>query len=321
MRNVPNYISDYYGSAAIWFVAEVVDTTGDRSRVRIRVFGVHGANIVAGDCPWAVVTYPVTGGQLGSGSIGHNLEVGSWVLGIFADGHDYQQPVIISVIPGGAGSGVPRGQDSENFLKNQGSAGISSFDVDSITITGDSGPEKVYNSLFSGLNVAGIAGTKLHMLASAFVGVLQVESGVSLNPVIVNTSSGAYGIAQWLSSDRIIRRGGNRFLPQDAGGGPFPTTLAGQVSYMWFELKGRERGAYRKWISATTLQEAVVGACMFERAEEWHPDRSGKYFLDISHPNFARRFNFAQQAYEKLTYQPPRRDGRTPLAVTIGAPS
>lgn len=321
MRNVPNYVSDYYGSTAIWFIAEVVDTTGDRSRVRVRVFGVHGTNIAAGDCPWAVVTYPVTGGQLGSGSLGHNLEVGSWVVGIFADGHDYQQPVILSVVPGGVGSGVPRSQDTENFLKDQGSAGISSFDVDSITITGDSGPEKAYNSLFSGLVDTGISATKLHMLASAFVGVLQLESGTGIDPAATNPSSGAFGIAQWLSSDRIVRRGGDRFLPQDAGGGPFPTTLAGQISYLWFELRGRERGAYRKWISATNLLEAVVGASMFERAEEWHPNISGRYFLDISHPNFKRRLAFAQTAYEKLTYQPPRRDGRTPLAISIGAPS
>ncbi len=68
---------DFYGDKFRWFVGVVKDVGDDRSRVRVRIFGIHHTEdttrVSDGDLPWATVLYPTTGGQTSGGNSSHNL--------------------------------------------------------------------------------------------------------------------------------------------------------------------------------------------------------------------------------------------------------
>ena len=63
-------------------------------------------SISDGDLPWAMVLLPTTSaGHSGIGMNKHGLLPESWVYGIFMDGKNAQQPLIIGTIAGGPGQG------------------------------------------------------------------------------------------------------------------------------------------------------------------------------------------------------------------------
>ena len=122
-------MDDFYGDRFRWFVGVVKDIGDDRSRVRVRIFGIHHTEDVTkvsdGDLPWALVLYPTTGGQASSGNASHNLTSGSWVVGFFMDGIDSQQPIVIGSINGGAEStnSSPAENTGTNPSNNNGTGG------------------------------------------------------------------------------------------------------------------------------------------------------------------------------------------------------
>lgn len=79
-----------------FFIGVVENNVDERKegRVQVRVFGVHGTidEIPTLDLPWAIV---LTGG----GSQFAAVPLNSWVFGVFIDGRDAQQPLVIGVIP------------------------------------------------------------------------------------------------------------------------------------------------------------------------------------------------------------------------------
>ncbi|ACA21243.1 hypothetical protein M446_7019 (plasmid) [Methylobacterium sp. 4-46] len=76
-------------------------------------------------------------------------------------------------------------------------------------------------------------------------------------PTSVNPRSGAFGIAQWLSRDRLAPIRGN-------------TDFDAQLRHALHELHTTERRALAKLNSAKTPFEAATGASMFERAEGYN---------------------------------------------------
>lgn len=79
-----------------WFIGVVENNLDQRheGRVQVRAFGVHGTidEVPTADLPWAIV---LTQGGFDFAAIPMN----SWVFGMFVDGRDAQQPIIIGVIP------------------------------------------------------------------------------------------------------------------------------------------------------------------------------------------------------------------------------
>lgn len=76
-------------------------------RVRVRIFGYHTDDLSAlpsNKLPWAQVLIPPPGivGGIGQSPLG--LKEGMWVLGLFLDGPDAQEPVVWGVLPGIAGT-------------------------------------------------------------------------------------------------------------------------------------------------------------------------------------------------------------------------
>ena len=103
----------------IWWIGQVVDQTqwagnfgghptetteeqkGFGFRYKVRIMGYHTASpsdLPDEDLPWASVLLPVTAGTSGGAQGTPNLRQGDFVQGIFLDGEDGQQPVIIGVL-------------------------------------------------------------------------------------------------------------------------------------------------------------------------------------------------------------------------------
>lgn len=85
----------------LFFVGVVEGSIDERleGRVRVRAFGVHGTidQVPTEDLPWAICVkgdYDPNG-TCGSGLPGEN----SWVFGVFLDGRDAQQPMVLGLIP------------------------------------------------------------------------------------------------------------------------------------------------------------------------------------------------------------------------------
>lgn len=96
----------------MWFMGVVEDRDDPKQcgRVRVRVFGVHTENkssLPTADLPWATVMLPTTSSGVGGfGDSMHGLIPGSWVIGFWRDGDDYQDPIVIGSI-GGISSSAP----------------------------------------------------------------------------------------------------------------------------------------------------------------------------------------------------------------------
>jgi hypothetical protein len=83
-----------------WFFGFVEDLNdpNELGQVRVRVPNIHG-NMPTDNLPWATLVNPVTSASLlevGVSPIG--LKVGSMVFGFFADGREYNIPVILGSI-------------------------------------------------------------------------------------------------------------------------------------------------------------------------------------------------------------------------------
>lgn len=206
--------AQYYGDETRWFVG-VVESVNDplkQGRVRVRIFGVHSANISdipASALPWAQVVAPITqAGTSGVNGTPVGLKASAQVFGMFLDGKHSQIPLVIGSIPKVDGpapnphhtgwSGVARpGQPpilTGDALHNSGGRSVAAM-----TFKGGSNPEKVYNVLEEGFRIdMGLKNSR--ELAAGFVGNFMSESGSNLNYLVHNTSGkapGALGIAQW----------------------------------------------------------------------------------------------------------------------------
>lgn len=80
----------------LFFIGVIENNVDPRKegRVQVRAFGVHGTNeqVPSDMLPWAIVVQ-------GNYNPNNVPKVNSWVLGIFLDGRDAQEPMVIGLIP------------------------------------------------------------------------------------------------------------------------------------------------------------------------------------------------------------------------------
>ena len=83
-----------------WFIGEVKDIndTKNLNRVRVHAYGYYDGVVNNGDYPWATVMMPTTSASIKGNGGNHHLEVGSWVVGFFADGPSAQDPIVMGSI-------------------------------------------------------------------------------------------------------------------------------------------------------------------------------------------------------------------------------
>ena len=303
---------DFYGDRFRWFVGVVKDIGDDRSRVRVRIFGIHHTEDVTkvsdGDLPWALVLYPTTGGQASSGNASHNLTPGSWVVGFFMDGIDSQQPIVIGSINGGAEStnsspaennGTNPSNGSNPSNGNDNTTNPSTGTGNSSQLTGGTNVQKVYNFFWQKLKEEGAYSGDLKSIVSAIVGNLQGESGQNINPQAYNANdkgAPSAGIAQWRNGK------GGRMIPflKFCGintlvtGGNLPP-LEKQLDYMWHELHTSERSAFNKLIVSTTVQDAVAGMIYYERDDSYQKT-NGVWMVNRNGKSYQNKLRYARNA-------------------------
>lgn len=94
------------GEEFIWWYGVVEDRSDplQLGRVRVRCYGWHTDNkseLPTEDLPWAQPIQPITSSA--SNEVGRSptgIQIGSWVVGFFADGKEAQKPVIMGTIAG-----------------------------------------------------------------------------------------------------------------------------------------------------------------------------------------------------------------------------
>jgi len=303
--------SDYYGKNNAWFVGVVEDLIDD-AYCRVRVYGIHPIDRIAVPTemlPPALIIYPVTGGQVNSGAISHNIQVDSWVIGFWADWPKCQQPIVTGCVQGTdysmstyrsqGGEFVEQGDEGNATPGDDGTGGVDTSQT--TNIPGGSNVQKTYNYVTSRLNTEGFGGN-VHLQVSALCGVLMLETP-NINPQVVGGYKGrAWGICQWLGTRReqLFRKYGRT------------KRLDQQLDFMWWELNNTERRAKELWLRATNLPDAVAGFCMFERAEEVQNGR-----VNRAHGNFKKRLQYAYQVYNsmkstgEISTSTPQTGGRT----------
>lgn len=314
-------MDDFYGDRFRWFVGVVKDIGDDRSRVRVRIFGIHHTEDVTkvsdGDLPWALVLYPTTGGQASSGNASHNLTSGSWVVGFFMDGIDSQQPIVIGSINGGAEStnSSPAENTGTNPSNNNGTGGqtnngsgtalLAVGTNDSSQLTGGTNVQKVYNFFWQKLTQEGAYSGDLKCIVSAIVGNLQGESGQNIDPQSYNANdkgAPSAGIAQWRNGK------GGRMIPflrfcginTLVGKGNLPP-LEKQLDYMWHELHTSEKSAFNKLIVSTTIQDAVAGMIYFERDDSYQKI-NGVWMVNRNGKSYQNKLRYARNILSSMSY-------------------
>lgn len=311
-------VDDFYGDKFRWFVGVVKDIGDDRSRVRVRIFGIHHTEDVEkvsdGDLPWALVLYPTTGGQTTAGNASHNLMPGAWVVGFFCDGIDSQQPIVFGVINGGMESmnSTPKQNTNTDPLSPTQSTSTPSSNVNDSTgspsttqLTGDSNVQKVYNYFWEKIKQEGSYSGDLKSIVAAICGNLQGESGQNINPQAYNPNDKgepSYGIAQWRAGKY------DRYTPLLKFCGitaevrpPNLPPLEKQLDFMWHELHTSERSAYNKLITSTTIQDAVSGIIFFER-DDSYKKIGGSWTVDRNGSSYKRKLENARKIFSSLSF-------------------
>jgi hypothetical protein len=301
---------DFYGDRFRWWVGVVKQVADDRARVRVRIFGIHptenNEKVSDGDLPWALVLYPTTGSQTSGGNLSHNLVNGSWVVGMFADGVDSQQPIILGVVNGGQGS-INSSSSPEGVNTSQGSSPInvpSSRDSAPSTtqLTGSDNAKKAYNYFWERIAKEGSATGDKKILCAAIVGNLQIESGNNIDPQAYNPNDkGAVsaGIAQW-QKDRLInlcRFCGLGVVPQKGGLPP----LEQQLDFIWHEFHSPEKRAYGKLLGSTSLEDAVVAMIYYERDASYQKI-GGAWTVNTTSPFYTKKLIQAQKVLSSFSY-------------------
>jgi len=307
---------DFYGDRFRWFVGVVQQVGDDRSRVRVRVFGVHRTTdlikIPNDALPWAMVLYPTTGGQTSGGNVSHGLTVGTWVVGFFSDGIDSQQPIVVGVINGGQGSmnNSPRPTNSigTGSTTTPGTSKPTTTPQDATPpsttqLTGNDNQTKAYNYFWEQISTEGAVSGDIKIIVSAIIGNLIVESNIDPQSYNGNDRGEAsMGIAQWRGGkyDRVtplLRFCGitGQVAP------PNLPSLQQQLDYVWYELHTSERSSYNRLLVSTTIQDATAAMIYYERDASYQKI-NGVWTVNRESPYYLKKLSKARMVLSSMSY-------------------
>lgn len=325
---------DFYGDKFRWWIGTVQDIGDDRSRVRVRIFGIHKTEdfekIPNDFLPWAMVLYPTTGGQTSSGNVSHGLKVGTWVVGFFVDGQDSQQPIVMGVINGGPGSinNSPSGQGTSNDSREVSNP-AGSYNVPVVAgggqgtdnyvmtptnqLSGGNNAQKVYNYFWERITKEGSATGDIKAMCAAIVGNFQIESASdSINVQAYNKNDSdsrgnreeSIGIAQWRGGkfDRITPF--LKFCGVSAQVRPpnLPP-LEQQLDFVWHEFHTTEMSAYGKLLVASTIQDATAAIIYYERDASYRQINGvGPWVVDRNSEYYQKKLNKARKVFSSFSY-------------------
>lgn len=258
----------------------------------VREFG-QGVNgdagaISNGDLPWTPVLLPTTSAGIGGVGVNqHNLQVGSWVFGIFADPDDMQLPLILGTISGGPGGGTSGGSGTTSGSSTD-TSGTATQNVTLTAAQKSANTEQVWKKLIS------MGYTPVQ--AAGIMGNLEVESP-GFNTRAVGDGGKARGIAQW-HPDRF---GPLQRYASSKNADAYDLNI--QLEFVKKELETNESKAGRLLANATTPEDAASAFCAFERPKGYVNAPMGQ---DGSRgvPSIGRRRGLARAFYNQFTSQP-----------------
>lgn len=257
----------FYGDNTRWFIGTVLRNTGDPlelGRLKVRIVGIHdNPEIQDADLPWASVLIPTTEVGLMYGR-GPRIGVGSQVMGIFLDGAQSQQPLVIGSIPytltpteTQIRQGAERGGSFEEdyaSVRERGepsSTGSEEYFQNIPTAAGNSKTEQSFNWFISD-----IGGAYTPEQSAGIVGNLIVESANFADDVISTQRRGdggqAHGIAQWHPARW------NPFLDFCRRQRFNPYTLSSQLQWVTLELNSTESSAKSALQNTSRADHAAI---------------------------------------------------------------
>ncbi len=247
--------SGFYGDTTRWFIGTVVRNTGDPlelGRLKIRIVGIHdNPEIGDADLPWASVVLPTTEVGMTYGR-GVRIGVGNQVFGIFLDGQQSQQPLVLGSIPHTLAptetqirQGAERGGSTdEDYAREYEQGG-------EIVIAGNSKIEQAFNWFISE-----VGGGYTAEQSAGIVGNLMAESGDFADDVISTQRRGdggrAHGIAQWHPARW------NPFLDWCRRNNQNPYTFGSQLRWVTLELDSTESRSKAALESITLADHAAI---------------------------------------------------------------
>ena len=101
---IPNRYTEFYGDNTRWFIGVVKNIKDplELGRVQVKIFGIHDGEPVPipdEDLPYAQVVMPISeGGVKGLGNT-VGIQVNARVFGIFLDGKNSQDPLVLGSLP------------------------------------------------------------------------------------------------------------------------------------------------------------------------------------------------------------------------------
>jgi hypothetical protein len=257
----------FYGDTTRWFIGTVIRNTGDPlelGRLKVRIVGIHdNPEIQDADLPWASVVVPTTEVGILHGR-GPRIGVGAQVVGIFLDGPQSQQPLVIGSIPytltptetqirQGAERGGSFEEDYASVRERgePGTTGSAEYFQNIPTPAGNSKVEQAFNWFISE-----IGGGYTPEQSAGIVGNLIVESANFADNVISTQRRGdggrAHGIAQW-HPDRW-----NPFLDLCRRENLDPYTLVSQLLWVTKELDSSESRAKAALQNTSRADHAAI---------------------------------------------------------------
>lgn len=98
---IPSRYQDFYGDETRWFVGTVVSVKDpiELGRIKVRIMGVHGSEILDEHLPFAQTVLPVTEGGTNGLGIHTGIQVNARVFGVFLDGKNSQLPLVLGSMP------------------------------------------------------------------------------------------------------------------------------------------------------------------------------------------------------------------------------
>jgi len=264
--------SGFYGDTMRWFIGTVIRNTGDPlelGRLKIRIVGIHdNPEIEDADLPWASVVIPTTEVGMTHGR-GPRIGPGNQVFGIFLDGPQSQQPLVIGSIPYTLIPTQPqirqaaeRGSSfEENYAREYEEGGTAASErvlSGGASIAGNGKVEQAFNWFVSEVGggytaeqSAGIVGNLMHESANFADDVIRAERR--------GDNGQAHGIAQWHPPRW------NPFLDWCRRNQQDPYTLASQLRWVTLELDSTES---RSKAALENVSSADHAAIVFMRRYE-----------------------------------------------------
>lgn len=301
--------TDFYGDNVRWFIGVVEDISDplNLGRVRVRVYGIHDANlenVQTTDLPWASVVVPVTDPGVSGLVNPYGIRPGAQVFGMFMDGKTSQIPLVLGSIPRRDDLTVENTSEDTTFVplvnpdhRSKKTNREATISKKRIPLVKGGNEEQAFNFLKSYLEskgskyaaegAAGLVGNFLH------------EAGAGLKPDTEEAKPiagrGGLGIAQWTGPRRVFLESNfcKNIEPPTS-----ETDFETQLQYVAWELENTHTNVLSGLKKAKTVSKATEVVFRYYEtpavAVDYNRQIAGKpplYQVSLSNSQVTQKYN------------------------------